>query len=174
MATFGKTLGNGYAITAVIGRREIMEAAQTSFISSTFWTERIGPSAALAALGVMADLDAPATVHEIGTHVQHTWEELGSAHGLSITTGGLPALANFTVGGLDPLLVKTYVTTRMLEFGYLGSTSFYASIAHTPQVLEPYFTALDSVFAELATMDDSELARQLPNGPAQSGFKRLT
>ena len=60
LATFGKTLGNGYAITAVIGRREVMEAAQTTFISSTFWTERIGPTAALAALAAMKTEDAPA------------------------------------------------------------------------------------------------------------------
>jgi glutamate-1-semialdehyde 2,1-aminomutase len=38
MAMFGKSLGNGYAITAVIGKREVMEAAQRSFISSTFFT----------------------------------------------------------------------------------------------------------------------------------------
>ncbi|MEY3200845.1 MAG: hypothetical protein RIR70_395, partial [Pseudomonadota bacterium] len=53
MAMFGKALGNGYAITATIGRREVMEAAQSSFISSTFWTERIGPAAALKTLEVM-------------------------------------------------------------------------------------------------------------------------
>ena len=47
MAMFGKALGNGYSITAIIGRREVMEAAQSTFISSTFWTERIGPTAAL-------------------------------------------------------------------------------------------------------------------------------
>ena len=47
MAMFGKALGNGYGITATIGKREVMEAAQTTFISSTFWTERIGPTAAL-------------------------------------------------------------------------------------------------------------------------------
>jgi glutamate-1-semialdehyde 2,1-aminomutase len=47
VAMFGKTIGNGYALTAVVGRREVMEAAQKTFISSTFWTERIGPTAAL-------------------------------------------------------------------------------------------------------------------------------
>ena len=51
LAIFGKAIGNGYAITAIIGRRQFMEAAQSSFISSTFWTERIGPSAALKTLG---------------------------------------------------------------------------------------------------------------------------
>ena len=53
IAVFGKTLGNGYAITAVVGKRSVMEAAQSTFISSTFWTERIGPSAALATLKIM-------------------------------------------------------------------------------------------------------------------------
>ena len=42
MALFGKALGNGYAVTAVIGKRDIMKNAQASFISSTLdrknWT----------------------------------------------------------------------------------------------------------------------------------------
>ena len=49
MAIFGKALGNGYAITSVIGKRNIMDAAQSTFISSTF-DERIGPIAALETL----------------------------------------------------------------------------------------------------------------------------
>ena len=39
---FGKLLGNGYPITAVLGKDEVMDAAKNSFISSTFWS-RIGP-----------------------------------------------------------------------------------------------------------------------------------
>ena len=50
MAMFGKALGNGYAITSVIREEDIMDAAQKTFISSTFWTKRIGPTAALKSL----------------------------------------------------------------------------------------------------------------------------
>jgi len=174
LATFGKTLGNGYAITAVIGRASVMEAAQTSFISSTFWTERIGPTAALATLDVMEKENATTRVHEIGTKVQTAWEKLGADAGLTVTTGGLPALANFTITGLDPLAVKTYITTRMLDFGYLASNSLYASIVHTDEVLDAYYEALAVVFAELAAMNDTQLAAALPYGTAQSGFRRLT
>ena len=174
LATFGKTLGNGYAITAVIGRASVMEAAQTSFISSTFWTERIGPTAALATLDVMEKENATSRVHEIGTKVQTAWEKLGADAGLTVTTGGLPALANFTIVGLDPLAVKTYITGRMLDFGHLASNSLYASIVHTDEVLDAYYEALAVVFAELAAMDDTQLAAALPNGTAQSGFRRLT
>ena len=55
MCILGKALGNGFPITAVLGKRNIMENAQSSFISSTFWTERIGPTAALATLKVMEE-----------------------------------------------------------------------------------------------------------------------
>lgn len=174
IATFGKTLGNGYAITAIIGRAEVMQAAQTSFISSTFWTERIGPTAALATLEVMSKEDAPARVHEIGITIQEMWKQLGDSVGLTVTTGGLPALANFTVVGLDPLAVKTYITSRMLDQGYLSGNSLYVSIAHTDSILDQYYQALAVVFAELATMDDTGLAAALPHGTAQAGFKRLT
>ena len=174
IATFGKTLGNGYAITAVIGRAEVMQAAQTSFISSTFWTERIGPTAALATLDAMEKEDAPARVHDIGINVQEMWKQLGDSAGLKVTTGGLPALANFTVVGLDPLAVKTYITSRMLDQGYLSGNSLYVSIAHTDSILEQYYQALGVVFAELAAMDDAQLGAALPDGTAQAGFKRLT
>ena len=174
IATFGKTLGNGYAINAIIGRTEVMQAAQTTFISSTFWTERIGPTAALATLAAMTEEDAPARVHQIGVSVQQRWQEAATAAGLGITVGGLPALANYTVTGLDPLLVKTYVTKRLLDQGFLAGMSVYASIAHTDAVLDQYFEAVAIVMGELAQLDDAALVELLPDGLAQAGFARLT
>jgi len=166
---FGKTLGNGYAITAIIGRESVMQAAQQTFISSTFWTERIGPTAALATLKVMEETNAPQRVHEIGIQVQQQWEKLGADAGLTVTAGGLPALANFAVSGLDPLAVKTYITSRMLDQGYLAGNSLYVSLAHTDAILDQYYEALAIVFAELAQMDDTQLASALPNGPPKPG-----
>ena len=174
IATYGKTLGNGYAITAVIGRESVMQAAQSTFISSTFWTERIGPTAALAALDVMREEDAPQSVHNIGQGVQERWQQLAAQHGMDVTVGGLPALASFTISGLDPLAVKTYVTARMLDQGYLAGVNLYASLAHTPEVLDDYFATLEPVFDELSNLDNDGLVAKLPSGPAQSGFRRLT
>jgi len=174
IASFGKSLGNGYAITAVIGREDVMQAAQTTFISSTFWTERIGPSAALAALEVMRDEDAPRRVHEIGAEVQEFWEHLADANSMTITTSGLPALANFTINGLDTMAVKTFMTRKMLDQGYLAGVNLYASLAHTQQILSEYFDAITPIFASLAHMDNDDLQGHLPAGSAQSGFTRLT
>jgi len=47
IVVLGKALGNGYGISALLGKREVMEAAQNSFISSSYWTERTGYTAAL-------------------------------------------------------------------------------------------------------------------------------
>ena len=174
LATFGKTLGNGYAITAVIGRESVMQAAQKTFISSTFWTERIGPTAALATLKVMEETNAPQRVHEIGIEVQQRWVELGTEHNLTLTPGGLPALANFTIADYNPLAVKTFITQAMLNKGYLASNSMYTSLAHTPRILDDYFQALGTVFANIARSGDPELTDLLPQGTAHAGFKRLT
>ena len=174
IATFGKSLGNGYAITAVIGRESVMQAAQSTFISSTFWTERIGPTAALAALEVMQEEDAPQRVHEIGSAVQHQWRQLAESNNISIATGGLPALANFTIPVLDSLAVKTYLTGQMLSHGYLAGVNLYASLAHTPKILDKYFDTLAPLFESLANMSNDDLNEHLPDGSAQSGFQRLT
>ena len=70
MAIFGKAIGNGYALTAVIGKREVMEHAQSSFISSTFWTERIGPAAALKTIEVMEKEESWKVITELGKKIK--------------------------------------------------------------------------------------------------------
>ncbi|HMR94753.1 MAG TPA: aminotransferase class III-fold pyridoxal phosphate-dependent enzyme [Microthrixaceae bacterium] len=174
LATFGKTLGNGYAVAAVIGRESVMQAAQRTFISSTFWTERIGPAAAVAALEAMREEDAPHRIDVIGLDVRSRWEQLAERTGLPIATGGLPALGNFGVPHLDPMAVKTFVTQELLAQGFLAGTALYASLAHEPQVLDSYFEHLELVFEAMAACDTTdELLRRLPHGVAQSGFQRL-
>ncbi len=174
IAVFGKTLGNGYAISAVIGTESVMQAAQNTFISSTFWTERIGPAAGLASLAAMRSEDAPARIDAIGLEIRRRWVELAETVGLPIQTLGLPALGSFLVSGLDPLAVKTFVTQEMLARGYIAGTATYASVAHDSKILDGYFDTLSTVFDALAGIEsDEELLAHLPNGTAHSGFQRL-
>ena len=174
MATFGKAMGNGYAITAVIGRREVMEAAQTSFISSTFWTERIGPSAALKTLDVMERLQSWHRITETGTGIGIRWKELASKHGLSITVSGLPALIGFSFDSPNHLAYKTLITQEMLDKGFLAGTNVYACIDHTPAVVDQYIESLDPVFRLIRECEDGRDVGNLLRGPVcHSGFKRL-
>ena len=50
---YGKSLGNGYPITAMVGREDIMNYCNKTFLSSTFWSERIGYVAGCKTLEVM-------------------------------------------------------------------------------------------------------------------------
>ncbi len=174
IAMFGKALGNGYAITAVIGRRSVMEAAQKTFISSTFWTERIGPVAALKTLEVMEREKSWERITETGKRIAEMWRRLADKYGLPVIISGLPALISFSFTCKDALAYKTLITQEMLKKGYLASTTFYVSLAHTGQVLDKYFTDLEAVFRMLHQCQTGTDVYTLLDGPvSHSGFKRL-
>jgi glutamate-1-semialdehyde 2,1-aminomutase len=175
MAMYGKTIGNGYALTAVVGKRFVMEAAQTTFISSTFWTERIGPTAALATLKVMEQEKSWEIITAIGKKMQAGWQNLANSHNLSITLAGIPALTTYSFNSSNALAYKTFIAQEMLKKGFLASTSFYASTAHTDDKLETYFNALDEIFATISKCENDLLKIEgLLEGPVcHSGFKRL-
>lgn len=174
IAMFGKTLGNGYAITAVVGRRSVMEAAQSSFISSTFWTERIGPCAAIAALRVMLELESWKQITENGNYLKKVWQQLADNHSLKISQWGLPALAGYTIVSDNALEYKTLITQEMLKAGYLASTSLYASIEHTPNRIDRYIDSLSPIFGLIKDCENGRDVYSLLNGPTcHGGFKRL-
>lgn len=174
MAMFGKALGNGYAITATIGRREVMEAAQSTFISSTFWTERIGPTAALATLDVMARMQSWERITQTGLAIREGWQQLADKHGLGVDHWGLPALTGYTFRSPKALDYKTLITQEMLSQGFLAGNSVYVCTEHTPAVVDAYFAALDPIFALIRECEDGRDVGQLLKGPVcHGGFKRL-
>jgi glutamate-1-semialdehyde 2,1-aminomutase len=151
-----------------------MEAAQSTFISSTFWTERIGPSAALKTLEVMERERSWDQVTATGLELRRRWQELADRHGLSITHNGLPALTGFAIQSPKALEYKTLITQEMLKRGYLAGTSCYSCLAHTPDVVEPYLDALNGVFALIADCETDGSVDTLLGGPVcHGGFRRL-
>ena len=174
MAMFGKALGNGYAITAIMGKRSVMEAAQTTFISSTFWTERIGPAAALKTLEVMEKTKSWEKITETGLNIRKGWQDLADRHDIKIEHWGLPALTGFTIVSENALAYKTLITQEMLAKGYLASNTAYACTEHTPEVLNGFFEALDPVFGMIKECEEGRDIKTLLKGPVcHGGFKRL-
>ena len=175
LAMYGKTIGNGYALTAVVGRKSVMEAAQKTFISSTFWTERIGPTAALATLNVMEKLKSWEIITTIGNEMREGWEKLANNHKLNILISGIPALSTYSFVSENALEYKTFITQEMLKKGYLASTNFYASTAHNSENLYLYFEALDDIYYKISECEKGKFnIKDLLEGPiCHSGFKRL-
>ena len=175
MAMYGKTIGNGYALTAVVGKKAVMEAAQTSFISSTFWTERIGPTAALKTLEVMQNMKSWDIITAQGKKIQSQWKSLAETHNIEIMVSGMPALSTYSFSSDNAMAYKTFVAQEMLKKGFLASTNFYACTEHKDVNIAHYFDALDGVYK---TISDCEKGHKnihdLLEGPVcHSGFKRL-
>jgi glutamate-1-semialdehyde 2,1-aminomutase len=174
LAIFAKALGNGYAISACIGRQKFMQAAQQTFISSTFWTERIGPTAALKTLEVMEREKSWKTITKIGNNISSQWKTLADKHELDISTWGLPALSSYTFNSPNALSYKTLITQEMLKKGYLAANSVYACTEHTQELVDGYFAELDPIFAIIKECEEGLDVNTLLKGPlCHSGFKRL-
>ena len=174
LAVFGKAMGNGYALTAVIGRKEVMELAQTSFISSTFWTERIGPTAGLKTLEVMENIKAWEKVTDIGESITKRWQELAKKYELKINTSGLPALTSFSFDSTNALAYKTLITQEMLAKGYLAANSVYVCIDHTQEIIDGYFENIEPIFSTIKECEEGRDVFSLLKGPVcHAGFKRL-
>jgi glutamate-1-semialdehyde 2,1-aminomutase len=175
IAVFSKALGNGYPIAAIIGKGRIMDAAQDSFISSTMWTERIGPAAAVATLKKHHELNAGEHLMAIGKKVQEGWKSTALKHDLPINVGGIPPLSHFGFNSDNALALKALFIQLMLDQGFLASTLFYAMYAHGTHHVEQYFNAADSAFAEIShTIQKGDIEKRLKGSPATAGFKRLT
>ena len=174
IAVFSKALGNGYPIAAVIGKDAVMEAAQHTFVSSTYWTERIGPVAALATIEKHRRLNVCEHLKFIGEMVRSGWETLAARQGVGIRPGGIPQLGHFSFDGDRAREMKAYFIQLMLGEGFLASTSFYPMYAHTEEHVSLYLDAAERAFSKIAAAAKrGDLAQQLIGQPAVAGFERL-
>jgi glutamate-1-semialdehyde 2,1-aminomutase len=174
MATFAKTLSNGIPMAAVIGRRNVMDAAQKTFISSAYWTERLGPAAALATLKKHRDLDLGPVLTRTGTTVQKGWQKAADEAGLQVSILGIPPVTNFVIQHDNPLALQTLFIQEMLRRGFLSSDRFYPTLAHTEKDVADYLQAVTEVFAIVAQANASGAPEKFLEGPVKmAGFKRL-
>ncbi len=176
MAIFAKAMGNGHPIAAVIGTKEAMDGAQTSFISSTYWTESVGPTAALKTIEVMEKTKIWEHVEYIGKTIQNDWITLAKKHGIEISCDGYACLAHFAFKEY-PAELGTLYTVLMLKEGFMAGTGIYPTLAHNDEILAKYRVAIDKVFgiiADLLKKGDREAIVEAIGGPVRhSGFARL-
>ncbi len=132
IAVFGKALGNGYPIAAVIGKRDIMMAAEDTFISSTHWSERTGFAAATATIHKMWSENVYEHINRIGAAVKA---------GMPVPVEGRPALLHFDFGSPEQ---ATAYTQHMLQKGYLAGKQFYPSYAHDIAGVNNFLEAANS------------------------------
>ena len=157
IAIFGKTLGNGYAINAIIGRGEIMKSIENTFISSTFWTERIGPTAALKVIDIMEKKQTWKIIKSKGLLVKSTWKKLAIKNGIKITIGGIDAIPIFYFNSKNNNLYKTFITQEMFKHKILATTVIYLSTEHKTKYLKIYFNLLNKIFKKIGLCEKNKI-----------------
>jgi glutamate-1-semialdehyde aminotransferase len=175
MAAFAKAMSNGYAMAALIGKRAVMNAAQTSFISSTYWTEKNGPTAALASIRKYRRERVHAHQIASGQRVRDGWKRAAAEAGLPIKTSGILPLVTFSIDDSQAPVLATLFTQEMLDRGYLAANRFNSTFAHTPEIVERYLRDTTEVFGTMAkAARDGDAASRLRGPVKHSDFQRLT
>ncbi|MDD5431461.1 MAG: aminotransferase class III-fold pyridoxal phosphate-dependent enzyme [Candidatus Omnitrophica bacterium] len=175
IAVFAKGISNGFPMAAVIGKSSVMQAAQDTFISSTYWTERIGPAAALATIKKLKLFNVSKHLISLGKLVQENWTSIAERNGISIEVSGIYPLSHFEFKHKKSLALKTLFTSLMLERGFLATTSFYPSFSHTAKHIEKYLDAFDAVFKIISkVVSRDEIDKYIKKGICHAGFNRLT
>ena len=171
IAVFAKSMANGYAMSAILGTEAVMQSAQSTFISSTNWTDRVGPTAALATLKKYQEAQVDKHIISIGNKTQQIWKDTALKSGLQIDVTGLPTLCAYGFKGDYAMDLNTRFVVEMLQRGFLGFRQFKPSLAHTDKELNKYATAVTEVFSLLSRLPEEKIAI---SKVAHTGFKHLT
>lgn len=175
IAVFAKAMTNGYPVAAVVGRKNVMQAAQDTFISSTFWTERIALAAAVKSMECYQKYEVHKHQKHVGEMISEGWKQVAEKAGVDITVGGILPLIHFSFNYDNQLAYKTYFTQEMLKEGYLAGLSVYASFAHKDSMIKDYIGACERVFEKVAKLisKSGDITKHLEGPICHAGFERL-
>ena len=174
MVVFGKAIGNGYPITAVIGKKEIMENASQTFMSSTFWSERIGPTAAIATLDEMKRIKSWDIVTKKGKEIKERWKKLFKKYEIDANVWGLNAIIGFNFNSDNNLKYKSLITYELLKKKILATNALYVSVAHSQQLIDKYFYEFEKTIKLIHEFENGRnIDHYLKIDIASTTFKRL-
>jgi glutamate-1-semialdehyde aminotransferase len=174
VAVYAKAISNGFPMGAIVGKAEVMDIAQETFISSTAWTERVGPIASVATIKKMQKNDVPSHLCRIGDLISNGWRRLAESADLKINVMGIPPLTTFAFEHKENQALQTLFTQEMLNRGFLASKSVYVSFSHTEENVERYLENADRAFGTIRkALESGNVQRYLKGPVAQAGFRRL-
>lgn len=175
MSVLGKAIGNGYSISCILGTRDVMQAAQATFISSTYWTERTGFVAALETIKIFERDHVAKKIIATGEYLSKELKKIFDRYSLNIEIAtGIPSMPTMSIKEDNPLVIKTIFTQEMLKKGFLATTAIYVSFAHTKKIVDQYLKAVDQVFKKISkALKKGALEKMLEGPVCHSGFKRL-
>ena len=176
LVVYAKAMSNGFPFGVVVGRDSVMQQSMGSFISSSYWTDGVGPAAALAVLAKIQRIGLFELLWDRGTRFQASLRDVAARHPrCALTIGGMPTTPTLTFNlGPDAPLAQTLYVRRMRERGFLVASYSYVMLAQADDDRVEMLAALDETLAEISRSieagrleADSGVARGL------RGFARL-
>ncbi len=149
MAMFGKALGNGYPITAILGKKDVMNSIGKTFISSTYWTDRIGPTAGIATLNEMERLESWKLITNKGNYLRSNLSKITKMNGFSIKFSGLKSILKFNFDKNTDKDFINYISNLFLKRGILSKNSIYVSTSHTKKIIDRYLDNFNQILIGL-------------------------
>jgi glutamate-1-semialdehyde 2,1-aminomutase len=149
MAIFGKSIGNGYPISAIIGKKKIMEMSQETFISSTMWTDKLGFIAAKSTLKILNRLKINKIISKYGTRIKKGWIKLAKKNKIKISVSGLNSILYLKFEYPNNLEITTFFTQEMLKKGFLAGSQVATCYAYSNEIIDKYLKEVDKVFCKI-------------------------
>jgi len=177
IVVYAKAMSNGFPCGTIIGREEVMEAANASFISSSYWTDGVGPAASLACIRRMRDHNVQEAIWQRGGDFQSRLRHVAAQHGdCKATIRGMPTNPYVTFD-LGPLAnqAKIAFIRMMVERGFLLGGVNYVMYTHTDRMFEGFLAAAEEVFAILDQLViEGALEDFVGENAGMGNFARLT
>jgi len=173
IAIYGKSLGNGYPISAIIGKKNIMQVAQDTFISSTMWTDRLGFIAASATLKKLKKFKINRKIAIMGKKIKKRWSELAAKNEIKISISGQDSIPCLKFEYKNNPEILTYFTQEMLKKNFLASSQVATTYAYNNKIINKYLREVDKVFKKI-NLCLKQQKFPLKGKIKDSTFKRLT
>ncbi len=155
LATFGKGIANGYPLSAVVGRRNVMSLMEQVFVSGTFGGELLSLAAAAATIDKAVRVDLPGVLRAAGQRLSDEFERQLCESDIAdfVFLGGHPSIRYLGFAdapGVPAAALRTLYIQEMAAAGVLTLGSNNVSLAHTREDIDEVLTAFQRVAKGLA------------------------
>lgn len=151
LACFGKAVANGYPISVITGKKEIMEKFEEVFFSFTYGGETLSLAAVVATIKKLEAEDVYGHIEKWGNYLKEEIKKLIIKHNLEkyISIIGYPFKTVFNFSGVDnPMEIKTFFQQECAKRGVLFIGYHLVSFAHKKEHIDFTLEVYDQVMAE--------------------------